>query len=121
MIMQRQSVVTQSQIDRCRYIVESPYATNFERRMAAEVDLYWIIYQECCSKVIETSHARAALSEWSQEWQELFGEHFPRACGLDLFNKRRLRSAAIPVSTDGLPFRELVYSLSVIEAARVPN
>ncbi len=38
-------MLDRKQIDRCREILDSDHATNFESRMVAEVNLYWIIYE----------------------------------------------------------------------------
>ena len=61
------------QVDRCRKILDSDHATNFEARMVAEVNLYWIIYEKCSSASVDLPATQATLHAWKQEWSTLFG------------------------------------------------
>lgn len=70
----RQALLTQEQINRCVRFVESDNVTNYEARMAAEVNLYWIIYDKCCGSDIDLSETQLALQQWRQEWNTLFGK-----------------------------------------------
>lgn len=69
----RKAVLDRSDIDRCRRILGSDHATNFETRMVAEVFLYWIIYQSCNAHV-DLPESQNALQAWKSEWQFLFDQ-----------------------------------------------
>jgi hypothetical protein len=64
--------VNQAQVDRGLRFLESDSVTNFEARMAAEVKLYWIIYNNCCGTEVDLEHAKSALQAWQWEWAALF-------------------------------------------------
>ncbi|KAE8142984.1 hypothetical protein BDV38DRAFT_293463 [Aspergillus pseudotamarii] len=49
----RKSMIHASQIPRCRAIVGSDHATNYELRMVAEVHLYWTLYEHTSSESID--------------------------------------------------------------------
>ena len=70
----RRAMLSQAQIDRCRMILDSDRATNFETRMVAEINLYWIIYGQCCSGKVDLPSTQAILSSWRQEWAMLFDQ-----------------------------------------------
>jgi hypothetical protein len=61
------------QIGRCRVVLNSDHATNFELRMVAETNLYWIIYEKCSSSTVDLPGTQAELHAWKQEWNFLFG------------------------------------------------
>ncbi|KAF2636671.1 hypothetical protein P280DRAFT_552840 [Massarina eburnea CBS 473.64] len=63
----RKAVLIQQDVDRCRLILGSSHATNFEYRMVAEVHLYWIMYQSC-SVPIDLPKTQAVLHTWKDEW-----------------------------------------------------
>ncbi|TKA30026.1 hypothetical protein B0A50_02745 [Salinomyces thailandicus] len=46
--------------------------SNFETRMVAELELYWLIHKHSMAKVINLPHAQSALHAWKQEWESLF-------------------------------------------------
>jgi hypothetical protein len=69
----RRSILDAEQIKKCRQILDSDLATNFETRMVAEVNLYWIIYTHCSNMVVDLPKTQATLHEWKQEWKFLFG------------------------------------------------
>ena len=70
----RRSILDRKQINKCRKILDSDHVTNFETRMVAEVNLYWIIYESCSKVPVDLPSTQAALHEWRQEWKFLFGE-----------------------------------------------
>lgn len=69
----RRSILDAQQIKKCREILDSDHATNFETRMVAEVNLYWIIYTYCSKMPVDLPKSQEALHEWKQEWKFLFG------------------------------------------------
>jgi hypothetical protein len=69
----RKSVIGRAQIDRCRDILASDSATNFEMRMVAEVQLYWILYENCCLGDVDLPKAQSALQQWRQTWKLVLG------------------------------------------------
>ncbi|KAK0384886.1 hypothetical protein NLU13_7365 [Sarocladium strictum] len=71
---QRQTILKKSQVDHCLRLVGSDSITNYEMRMAAEVKLYWIIHNQCCSPSINMSEVIAVLQNWQQEWAALFNQ-----------------------------------------------
>lgn len=42
--------------------------------MVAEVNLYWVIYQNCSKTPVDIPGAQEALNEWRLEWKFLFGK-----------------------------------------------
>lgn len=70
----RQALLNQEQIDRCVRFIESDNITNYEARMVAEVNLYWVIYRNCCGSDIKLPETKIALQNWRQEWTKLFGK-----------------------------------------------
>ncbi|KAF2831243.1 hypothetical protein CC86DRAFT_136873 [Ophiobolus disseminans] len=67
----RRAVIDRKDIDRCRLILGSENATNFETRMVAEIFLYWALYESFNSPV-DLPRAQAALQAWKSEWQYVF-------------------------------------------------
>jgi hypothetical protein len=65
----RRAVVDQTDIDRCRLLLESEKATDFETRMVAEIYLYWALYESFNAPV---DQAQATLKSWKSEWQNVF-------------------------------------------------
>ena len=65
------------QIERCRAVVGSDYATNYELRMVAEVFLYYTLSEHSFSNSVDLLKSIAALQNWKREWQFLIGIHFP--------------------------------------------
>jgi hypothetical protein len=73
--MRRTSVVTSSQIDFAARILQRinhARLSNFEHRMIAEVQLYWLIYQRT-SLSHDHHQTEDALRKWKQDWAQLFG------------------------------------------------
>ena len=96
----RRAILDRQQINICRQILVSDHATNFETRMVAEVNLYWIIYESCSTAQVDLPQTQALLHEWNQEWKFLFGNLLPRSTFL---SSHYARSATISISSDGLP------------------
>ncbi|CAO2657023.1 Nn.00g058260.m01.CDS01 [Neocucurbitaria sp. VM-36] len=69
----RKAVIDRRDIEKCRVILESDHATNFESRMVAEIFLYWIVY-ETCSASVDLPKTQTAFQKWKLEWQYLFDQ-----------------------------------------------
>jgi hypothetical protein len=99
----RKAQLDHEQIERCRWILDSDHVTNFETRMVAEVNLYWIIYESCSRGTVDVPGTQAVLDTWKQEWKFLFGvfplHHSHTASHVTL------RPTTSPICADGLPFR----------------
>jgi hypothetical protein len=67
----RRAVLDRKDIDRCRAILGSENATNFETRMVAEIFLYWVLYESLNSSV-DLPRTQTALQAWKSEWQYVF-------------------------------------------------
>jgi hypothetical protein len=57
---------------RCRAIVGSDRATNYELRMVAEIYLYRTVYEHLAGPV-DIPQSMLALQAWSKEWQFVLG------------------------------------------------
>ncbi|KAK6812537.1 hypothetical protein RU639_011681 [Aspergillus parasiticus] len=73
----RKSMIHASQIPKCRAIVGSDHATNYELRMVAEIHLYWTLYEHTSSESIDLLKSIASLQDWKKEWQFILEQ--PRA------------------------------------------
>ncbi|KAE8423929.1 LITAF-like zinc ribbon domain-containing protein [Aspergillus pseudocaelatus] len=69
----RKSMIHASQISRCRAIVGSDHATNYELRMVAEIHLYWTLYEHTSSESIDLLKSITSLQDWKKEWQFILG------------------------------------------------
>lgn len=67
----RRAVIERKDINRCRLILGSENATNFETRMVAEIFLYWVLY-ESSNAPVDLPKTQAALQTWKSEWQYVF-------------------------------------------------
>lgn len=65
-------------------MLDSDHATNFETRMVAEVNLYWIIYESCSKLAVDLPKTQSALNDWRHEWNFLFGRIILPTCWLKL-------------------------------------
>lgn len=65
----RQSMLHASQIARCRAVLGSDHATNYELRMVAEIYLYWAVYENISSNALDLLKSLARLQDWKKEWQ----------------------------------------------------
>ncbi|KAM5369641.1 hypothetical protein ACJZ2D_008900 [Fusarium nematophilum] len=70
----RQALLDQRQVDRCIQFAKLDFVNNYEARMAAEVGLYWIIYNKCGGAQLDLADAKLSLRHWQQEWTSLFNE-----------------------------------------------
>jgi hypothetical protein len=68
-----------TQIKRCRGILYFDNVTNFEQRMVAEINLYWIVFEDCSASSFELPATQARLQAWRQEWSFLFGRRMKRS------------------------------------------
>ena len=96
----RKSILDAEQIAKCREILGSDHATNFETRMVAEVNLYWIIYTHCSKVSVDLPKTQETLHKWKQEWKFLFGRtsiRYSRDGQL-----MRSRPATIPIHSNGI-------------------
>jgi hypothetical protein len=41
--------------------------------MVAEVQLYWILYENCCLGDVDLPKAQSALQQWRQTWKIVLG------------------------------------------------
>ncbi|KAJ1715213.1 LITAF-like zinc ribbon domain-containing protein [Aspergillus flavus] len=73
----RKSMIHASQIPKCRAIVGSDHATNYELRMVGEIHLYWTLYEHTSSESIDLLKSIASLQDWKKEWQFILEQ--PRA------------------------------------------
>jgi len=64
------------QIERCRAILDSDHATNFEVRMVAEIYLYWTVYEHLIEESVDLLKSVAALQAWRKRWEFVLGETF---------------------------------------------
>ena len=69
----------QNDIEVCKRLydrVDQHLLSNFEMRMVAEVDLYWITYIHSTDPHVDTGAADVALRSWRTKWEFLFGKPF---------------------------------------------
>ncbi|KAF9245147.1 hypothetical protein DTO027I6_9214 [Penicillium roqueforti] len=65
----RRSMLQPWQIERCRAIIVSDHATNFEVRMVAEIYLYWTVYEHLIQESVDLLKSLAALQDWRRKWE----------------------------------------------------
>ncbi|KAJ5180213.1 hypothetical protein N7492_003423 [Penicillium capsulatum] len=65
----RRSMLQSWQIERCRAIINSDRANNFEVRMVAEIHLYWTAYEHLVEESVDLLKAVAALQTWRRKWE----------------------------------------------------
>lgn len=70
----RKAILNRHQVDECREILATDQITNFETRMVAEINLYWIIYESCSTAQVDLPGTQDSLHGWRQKWEFLFGE-----------------------------------------------
>ena len=66
-------MISQTQVDKCYEILQSDHSTNFEVRMVAEINLYWVIYQNCSGSAVDLVKTQDALHVWKQHWKFVLG------------------------------------------------
>ncbi|CEJ94354.1 hypothetical protein VHEMI09892 [[Torrubiella] hemipterigena] len=80
---QRKTMLTERHISLCKVPSDVKPSNNYEMRMVAEVQLYWINYQHCCSRTLSNIHQiDRHLELWQRDWKKLFDE--PRSQFLQL-------------------------------------
>lgn len=99
----RKSSIDRQQIDECRQILTADRVTNFEIRIVAEIELYWIIHEQCYVRNLDLREVQAALRNWREEWAFLFqqprstflqmGLHFAQVLAYN--ESMKVRSAAV--------------------------
>lgn len=100
----RRSMLQAWQIERCRAIISSDHATNFEVRMVAEIYLYWTVYEHLVHESVDLLKAVAALQDWRRKWEFVLGMlHLLYIISFLLMNFA-IRATEISVSLNGLPF-----------------
>ncbi|KAF2098421.1 hypothetical protein NA57DRAFT_75668 [Rhizodiscina lignyota] len=117
----RTAVLQRSHVDRCRWILDSDHATNFECRIIAEIYLYWTIYEHCYSYPVDLPKIQAALRAWKLDWEYLFeqprtqflqmGLHFAHLVAYD--HSLKSRSAAVRESLLSEMVRLSVHIISM--------
>ncbi|KAF3027066.1 hypothetical protein E8E15_008137 [Penicillium rubens] len=65
----RRSMLQPWQIERCRAIIVSDHANNFEVRMVAEIYLYWTVYEHLIQESVDLLKSVAALQDWRRKWE----------------------------------------------------
>ncbi|CAG8018764.1 unnamed protein product [Penicillium salamii] len=65
----RRSMLQPWQIERCRAIIASDHAINFEVRMVAEIHLYWTVYEYLIHESVDLLKSVAALQTWRRKWE----------------------------------------------------
>ncbi|ETI24918.1 hypothetical protein G647_04288 [Cladophialophora carrionii CBS 160.54] len=114
----RKSVIGRGQIDRCRDILASDSATNFELRMVAEVQLYWILYEHCCLGNVDLPKAQSALQQWRQTWKLVLDQ--PRSQFLEMgFSFAQLLAYEQSLKTRSARVRESILSEMVRLSAAI--
>jgi hypothetical protein len=66
-------MLSRVQIERCRALIGSDHATNYETRMVAEAFLYWTVYENTSASPVTLSSALAALQTWKETWGFVLG------------------------------------------------
>jgi hypothetical protein len=95
------------QIERCRAILASDHAINFEVRMVAEINLYWTVYEHLIEESVDLLNSVAALQTWKRRWEFVLGTKFHATISTVLTDMIGSRAAKIPISADGVPFLKL--------------
>ncbi|KAJ6016859.1 hypothetical protein N7451_000238 [Penicillium sp. IBT 35674x] len=65
----RRSMLQAWQIERCRAIINSDHATNFEVRMVAEIHLYWTVYGHLIEESVNLLKSVADIQAWRRRWE----------------------------------------------------
>ncbi|KAJ5564018.1 hypothetical protein N7513_000260 [Penicillium frequentans] len=65
----RRSMLQAWQIERCRTIIDSDHATNFEVRMVAEIHLYWTVYGHLIEESVDLLKSVADIQAWRRRWE----------------------------------------------------
>jgi hypothetical protein len=118
----RRAVIERKDIDRCRLILGSENATNFETRMVAEIFLYWVLYESSNSPV-NLPKTQAALQTWKSEWQYVFdrprsqfvqmGFYFAQLLTYDQSLKTRSTAARESLITEMIRISTTIINLAI--------
>jgi hypothetical protein len=73
----RTAMIVHAQIEKCSETLQSDFATQFETRMVAEINLYWVIYEYSCGTSVDLPKTQAALHAWKHDWKYVLGKHSP--------------------------------------------
>lgn len=73
----RRSMLQAWQIERCRVILTSDHAINFEVRMVAEIYLYWTVYEHLIEESVDLVKSVTALQTWRKKWEFVLGKTPP--------------------------------------------
>lgn len=95
----RRSMLQDWHITRCRAIVDSDRATNYELRMVAEIHLYRTVY-DLLAGPTDISQSVTGLLTWRKEWQFVLGKCSAFSC----YAANRSRTTQGTIPDDGLPF-----------------
>jgi hypothetical protein len=106
----RRSMLQPWQIERCRAIIVSDHANNFEVRMVAEIYLYWTVYEHLIQESVDLLKSVAALQDWRRKWEFVIGMLYLTYSTPSLLINFVFRTTEIAVSLNGLP---LLLSASI--------
>jgi hypothetical protein len=67
-------MIDRAQVQKCSDVLQSDFSTNFEIRMVAEINLYWIMYDCCSGPTVDLPKTQTALHAWRQDWKNVLGE-----------------------------------------------
>lgn len=120
----RTSILDHKQIEQARLILGVDGVTEFEIRIVAEIELYWVVYEHCCTRNVDLPRAQAALRAWRNEWARMFqqprstflrmGLHFAQLVAYD--QSMRSRSSAV---RESLLVEMIQTSLAILDLAVV--
>jgi hypothetical protein len=71
----RPPMITHAQIEQVVSRLELDAQNNFETRMIAELQLYWVMYQGCRDGPADLAATVEELHKWRQRWDFLYGEY----------------------------------------------
>lgn len=72
--MRRTSMVSKEEIERIRRRLPPGELSNYEMRMVAELNLYWVLYEHAIASKVNLPQALAALQSWKHVWYFLFDQ-----------------------------------------------
>lgn len=77
--MRRNSIIRRADVEPIRRLIATESLSNYDTRMIAELNLYWIIYEHYVPASafpagIDLPKAQDALAAWRREWAFLFDE-----------------------------------------------
>lgn len=90
----RRSMLQPWQIERCRAIIASDHAINFEVRMVAEIHLYWTVYEHLIHESVDLLKSVAALQTWRRKWEFVLGMSF-RIPTIEAYYQRKIKLTSL--------------------------